>query len=240
MSLFDITKINVCGKEYFEHGRLEKATAIIHKLEYKHKKMKMLISGSFLFNKTYNDIDVFIFTKYSKKDYINGKIHVSFIPESALDSIFFNSISRISVSNFIYTQKTDMPLGISELLQTYELLINALLNNEECKNCLRDFVLQSEYFSKGVILDPKQLYYLTNVFSRKNIAFLSYTFINNLTLCYDSAVNAALKMQIDNYKELLKDYANSKNISIYIDTYTKVIELASGRCQNNNKRDLRQ
>src|SRR3989338_4681496 len=64
-----------------------------------HKNKKIMISGSFLFSKKYNDIDLFIFTVYGKKDYIRGNVHVNFLPETALESLFFSSISQISVSN---------------------------------------------------------------------------------------------------------------------------------------------
>lgn len=228
MAFFDISEINVKGREFFKENRLEEATKILSKLEQKHKGKKIIISGSFLFNKEYNDIDVFIFTKYTKEDYQKGKVHVTFLPESALDSLFFNSLSKISVSNFNYTIKDNFILELSDILQTYELLINTILNKEDYEKNLRDFILQTEYISKNVVLNPKQLYDIKEKLFHKNIALLSNTFINTLALSYTTALlKSKLKMQISDYKKLLEEYKNSKNLPIYIDTYTKVIELAA-------------
>ncbi|MDP2749431.1 MAG: hypothetical protein Q8O89_01205 [Nanoarchaeota archaeon] len=228
MAFFNINELNVNGKEFIKEQRSEEAIQIVHKLEQKHKGKKIILSGSFLFNKTYNDVDVFIFSKYDKEDYQKGKIHVTFLPESNLGSLFFNSLSKISVSNFNYTAKTEFDIGLNSVLQTYELLINAILNKEDHEKNLRDFILQTEYISKGVVLNPKQLYYTQEKLSRKNLDILSNTFINSLTLSYTAkTLKTKLKAQVNDYKKLLIEYKNAKNLPIYIDTYSKVISLAN-------------
>jgi len=186
MAFFDMIKIN--GKEFIRPKRLEQAIKIMSKMKRKRKNKKIIISGSFLFNDKHGDIDVFIFSKYDKEDYRKGKIHVTFLPESAIDSLFFSSLSKISVSNLHFNNKKDFDLEINAVLQTYELLINAILNNEDNEKILRDFILQTEYISKGVILNPKQLSHIKEKLSGNKINILSIIFINSLILSYDEAI----------------------------------------------------
>jgi hypothetical protein len=226
MSFFNIDEINIKGKETIIKERIPKALNIIRKLEIKHRHKKIILSGSFLFNKSFNDIDVFIFTKYDKEEYTKRKVHVTFLPESALDSIFFASLSQISISNFSYTIKNSFDLKLVDVMQTYELLVNSIINKEDYERQLRDFILQTGYISNGTILNPKQLYAMKEKLLKKDMNILSNTFINSLILC-DRNIKEKLKEQITDYKKLKKEYKNSKNLNIYIDTYSKVIELAS-------------
>ncbi|MFH1210136.1 MAG: hypothetical protein V1663_05095 [archaeon] len=228
MAFFNISEININGKELIKENRLEEAIKIIHKLEQKHKGKKIILSGSFLFNKKYNDIDIFVFSKYDKEDYQKGKIHVTFLHESAIESLFFSSLCKISVSNFNYTIKNNFDIELSNVLQTYELLINTILNKEDYEKNLRDFILQTEYISKGVVLNPKQLYDLQEKLSQKKIDILSNTFINSLILSYTTKqLNTKLKAQVKDYKKLLTEYTTAKNLPVYIDTYSRVISLAN-------------
>lgn len=228
MAFFDINEMNICGGKHIIESRLEKAIKIIHKLEQKHKGKKIILSGSFLFCKRYNDIDIFIFTKYDKEDYHKGKIHVTFLHEDALDSLFFSSLSQISVSNFNYEPKRKFSIEINNIMQTFELLINTWINKEDHEKDLRDFILQTEYSSKGIILNPKQLYELKEKLFHKPLAILSEMFINNLALSYSSAIlKAKLEKQINNYKKLQTEYKIAKNLPIYIGVYSKVISLAT-------------
>ncbi len=228
MAFFDINEINIKGEEFIKENRLKDAIKIINNLKQKHKGKKIMLSGSFLFSKNYNDIDVFIFSKYVKEDYYKGKVHITFLPESALDSLFFSSLCKISVSNFNCVPKKDFDIKLTSILQIYELLINAILNKEDYEKNLRDFILQTEYISKGIVLDPKQLYLIKEKLSRKNLDILSNIFINSLILSYTVKIlKSKLKLQVNDYKRLLTKYKPAKNLSIYIDTYLKVISLAN-------------
>ncbi len=227
MILFDVKNTLINGKEHMLEERINSALNIIKKLEKKHKNQKIMLSGSFLFNKKYNDIDAFIFTKYNKEDYRKGKIHVNFLPESSLNSLFFCSLSQISISNFTYNINTNFNIEINEIIQKYELLINSSLNKEIDNKLLRDFILETEYLSKNIILNPQQLFSLNNRISRKNFGILSEILINALVLSQDKKnLTAKLTGQIKEYKKLLLEYKNAENLPIYINTYTKAIELA--------------
>jgi len=228
MTFFNINKNNICGEEYILKDRLKETTELIKKLEKKYKHKKILISGSFLFNKNYDDIDVFIFTKYSKEDYIKAKIHITFLQEATLNSLFFNSLSKISISNFAYTQKTEFDISMNDVLQTYELLVNSVLNKEEYEKSLRDFILKTEFISKKVILNPKQLFYIKEKMMHGKIDVLSNTLVNSLTLAYNkSLLKKNLKTHINDYKKLLLDYKCAENLRVYINTYSEAINLAT-------------
>lgn len=227
MTFFNIHENNINGEEYILKERLKEATELIKKVEKRYKHKKILISGSFLFSKKYNDIDIFIFTKYKKNDYIKGKIHITFLQESALSSIFFNSLSQISVSNFAHTQKTEFNINIKDVLQTYELLINSILNKEEYGKLLRDFILQTEVISKEVVLNPKQLFDIKAKMKHKNVNVLSNILVNALNLTYNkNLLKKTLQTHIKDYRKLLQEYTAAKNLGIYIDTYLEAINLA--------------
>ena len=224
LSFLNIDEINIKGKEYMIEDRITKAVNILNKIKKKHKNKRIMISGSFLFNKNYNDIDIFIFTKYDKEDYTKGKIHVNFLLENAIDSIFFSSLSEVSISNFYYTNKNEFDIGLSNVLQNYELLINSILNRENYQKELRDFLLNTEYISTGVILNTKQLYALRKKINR--IKMISNTLINALILGYNKNRLNNLKRYIADYRKLLKQYKSS-NLNEYIQTYEKVIKIAA-------------
>ena len=214
MAFFNISEIDIQGREFIIENRIKYAIKILGKLERKHKNKKILLTGSFLFNK--------------KEDYQSNKIHVTFLPESTLESLFYNSISQISISNFKHAKKKDFNIALNDILQTYELLINAILNKEDHLKNLRNFILQTEYASKGIILNPKQLYKIKEKLMHNNLDILSNTFINSLILGYNKRIlKQKLKIQINDYKKLSKEYKTANNLSIYIDTYSKVISLAT-------------
>ena len=178
LSFSGIDEINVHGREHMLEERISKAVKILRQLSRKHKNKKIMASGSFLFSKEYNDLDFFVFTRYKKEDYRKGHLHVNFLPEAAIESLFFSSLSQISISNFIYKEKTGFAVSLQEVLQSYELLIDAILKKQEYAQELRDFLLKSEFASKRVILSSKQLYELKKKITYKNaLKLLSDTLI---------------------------------------------------------------
>lgn len=236
--LLNIQEFNVQGEEFIEKERLADATKILSEIQKKHRNQKIMISGSFLFNKKYKDIDVFIFSKYKKENYRKGKLHVIFLPLDSVNSLFFNSISKISISNFEFVKRTKFKVNIEDILQRYELLIN-MLNDEFYEKEIRDFILEIEYFSKETILNPRELYLLKNKLNRKNSEIISNILINSLILNLDVKIKKLLKQKIKDYKKLLKEYPKSSNLKEYINTYTKVLEFESRRSKNKNKENIK-
>lgn len=237
---FNISNVNISGAEFFEDNRLEKATRILKKMEKKHKNQKIMISGSFLFNKEYNDIDVFVFSKYKKEDYKQKNIHTTFLHENAFESMFFNSISKISVSNFTIKRKNDFKINIEDILQKFELIINHSLNEEAYTKELRDFIIMSEYIKKETVLNPKELFNLNNKLNRKSHEIITRILINTLILGYDeNKIKTKIKERLKEYTQLKQDYQDAKNIKIYLETYSKVIELATRNRKNKDSRTVK-
>lgn len=229
LAFFGKTGMKINGEEYIINNRIPTAIKILKQFKKIHKNKKIMISGSFLFSKKYNDIDVFIFTVYGKKDYIRGNVHVNFLPETALESLFFSSISQISVSNFHYNAKKKFVTDFNNTLQRYEILINNILNSEDYDKELRSFLIDSEYVSKRVVLNPKQLFELRKriVNCRKKFEILDNILINAFTLSYDRIKLNKLKQRLKKYEKLSQQYEKAKNLSNYINTYKRAIEIAT-------------
>jgi len=218
------------GEEYILSERIIPARKIIQQMQKKHRRAKILISGSYLFNQQFNDIDVFIFSKYHKEDYRWKNIHINFLPETAINSLFFSSLCQISLSNFAtqYSQPSTSPISLKDILGTYELLVNEILNKENFQKKLRDFIIGAEYIATGQILNPLQLYRLKNKFSRRNVlVLLQKYFTEKLALNYTKAELSLLDTYIHDYQKLSKEYKESVNLHNYIQTYQEVLELAS-------------
>ncbi|MFH0701571.1 MAG: hypothetical protein V2A62_03990 [Candidatus Woesearchaeota archaeon] len=228
LSLSGIEERNWQGKEFILPEKIEAAQKILQQMQNKHRQAKIMLSGSFLFQKEYQDIDIFIFSKYKKEDYHWKKVHVTFLPETALNSLFFHSLRQISLSNFSSGSKNDLTISLKEILQAYELLVNEVLNKEDCQKNLRDLLLKVEYLSKNIILNPQQLYLLRKKFSKKNILSLLQKYLaDNLALNYSKKELILLKQYIKDYQKLSKQYHKSFNLQYYIKTYQEVLELAS-------------
>jgi len=228
LSLSGVEEINVQGKELIIPERLKQAKKILQHMQNKHRKAKILISGSFLFNQDYNDIDVFIFSKYQKEDYHWKKVHVTFLPESTLNSLFFASLSQMSLSNFSTRPEKDFTINLKDVLQTYELLVNEIMNRENYQKNLRNLLLQMEYLSKRIILNPLQLYLMRKKLTKNNILpLLQKYLVENLALSYSKKELSLLQQCIKDYILLNKEYKKSENLLYYIKTYQEVWELAS-------------
>lgn len=228
LSLSEIEEMNWRGKEFILSERIETAKKILQHLQNKHRRAKVMLSGSFLFQEQYNDIDVFIFSKYQKENYHWKKVHVTFLPENALSSLFFSSLCQISLSNFPAEPKREFNFSLKEILQTYELLVNEVLNKEDYQKNLRNLLLQVEHLSKNIILNSQQLYLLREKFSRKNIlSLLQKYLVDNLILSYSKKELSSLKQYVKDYQKLNEKYQNSFNLQYYIKTYQEVLELAS-------------
>ncbi len=227
-SLWNISSRIMSGREHMLSERIPPAMRILKHMELKHKHQKILLSGSFLFQKEFRDIDVFIFSKYQKEDYRWKNMHISFLPESALTSLFFSSLAQISIGNFTPEKARDFTFSVTDVLGTYELLVNEIMQKEDYQKTLRDFLLQVEYLSKKVILNSQQLYELRKKFTGKNtLKLLSRHFVDGFLLGFSAKELPFIRSEIEHYQKLQKEYKNSPNIQAYLETYHEVIALAS-------------
>lgn len=230
MELFDVEE-RISNKTMIKKDRLKKAISLIKKYSRKHKNMKILISGSFLYNEKYNDIDLFIISKYNKEDYKEGKVHVNFLPTDIENTLFFKSISTISVSNFVFDKLTiDEEFKLADILHLYEMVILLIMQNDEYLAELRELILNAEYISGKVILNSIQLKEITDKIKRSKspVKVLSKYIIARIINSYTPSV---LKKGL--YKFIEKNNMPEKgkelysNWKIYNQTYREAIEVVA-------------
>jgi hypothetical protein len=132
----------------------------------------VFISGSFLFKKGYEDIDVFVITRSSKKFKTkNKKVKITKIAFNSLHSLFYHSVSKSCVSkNILPTKK--LRATISDCWDVVNEAVPAVFNEKNFKKDIRNLVLYTEYFLNGIVLDSYGLSEKVDEFSsRKQVLF---------------------------------------------------------------------
>ena len=221
-------KMNIQGN--IRKDRLQKAEKLIRKYSKKHKKMKILISGSFLYSKKYNDIDLFVISKYNKEDYREGKIHINYLPDDVENKLFFKSISGLSVSNFAFKEEEiRKELPIEDVLQLYETVALLIMQKDNFKNELRDLMLTLEYLSNGVVLDSMQLKKATEkIIKRKNKLKIlnAYLTMRIITSYPKTILQTSLNRFIGKNSNPEKGQKIYNNWKVYNQTYHEALEIA--------------
>jgi hypothetical protein len=226
-------KYFISGEEKIIPKRKEEAIKLLKKLERNHKNIKILIAGSFLHNKKFNDIDVFFISKYEKEDHKKDKIHFNYLPLEALDSLFFNSLKRISIANFNSNfLKIKDKISLDQIISKYQEIVSDIDNKNYgwLKIDLRDFVIDCNYASKGVILNSLQLKtFLDKLLRRKNKAKLIeklfiYTVLNGFNT---KEIKSSSLYMINAYKNLMKEYKHKRYYQVIINTFKEVLSCAS-------------
>ena len=163
---------------------------------------------------------------------------MNFLPESALNSLFFASLSLTSISNFRYEVNSKFQIELKDIMQDYELLINLILNRGDYQKELRSFLLETEYFGKGAVLSPNSWYRLKDLCKRQNIiGIISNILINSLALGCGKHELIKLRERIDDYSRLSEQYKNTANIGIYLDSYREAMRLAAPRSEGQSNGD---
>jgi len=220
----------VNGREFIRRDRLNKAITLLKKYSRKHKNMKMFISGSFLYNQKYNDIDIFVISKYEKEDYMQGKIHINYLPADVEKKLFFHSIHTISVSNFNPKEKIEEDFNISDILHLYEVVILLIFQKDNYLQELRDLIVRLEYVSNRVILNSMQLKIITDKItkSKNSIQVINKYLIAKIINAYNTAVlRRTLSRFIEKNSSPEKGQKIHENWKIYNQTYKEAIEVVT-------------
>ncbi len=229
IELFDIS-YEIKGKEFIREDRLKKAIKLLKKYSRKHKNMKMLITGSFLYKEKYNDIDIFVISKYNKEDYKDGKVHINFLPADIEKTLFFKSIYKISVANFKSTKRVEEEFKVEDILQLYEIVIVLIMQKSYYLPELRDLITRAEYISNKVILNSMQLKTITDkVIKTKNPIkiinkYIIIKIINSYTI---SILKRVLKQFIEKNSTPEKGQKLYPNWKIYNQTYKEALEVVT-------------
>ena len=230
IELFSI-KENIRGEEFILKGRLAKAASTLTKYARKHKHMKLLISGSFLYKEYHSDIDLFVISKYDKEDYREGNVHVNYLPANIEKTLFFKSIAGMSVSNFVFDAfNVDEEFSADDILHSYEVVVLLIMQHDDYLQELRDLIVRVEYLSNTVILNSMQLKTITDKItaSKKPIALLNKYIIAKIVSIGDTAtIKRVLKKFIAKNTIPEKGKKIYENWGIYNQTYKEALEVVT-------------
>jgi hypothetical protein len=207
-------ELYITGKDMIPE-RVEEAKQILKEIN----KEKAFISGSFLYSKKYNDIDIYIISN-KRKQYSKGKRHLIYITEEDLKKSFFISAAKYSVSNTSLKISPEIKREeFSEILFVYQWVINQILDKEDQKE-LRILVFQYYMQIKEVILDSYTLFQKTeelkNLPEKEEIKKVNQITKELLLKTYSRTYlyNGISKFSKD-FREIRKEYDTS-NIPIFL------------------------
>lgn len=116
------------------------------------------ISGSFLFSKEYNDIDIFIIKKRGYSETWDGNNHLISLSLKKLRNPVFQSLSLISVSTFPIPQAIEKKKPtLHEIMSLYHESIIEIMDKEKKTEALRSLVFKYFLFCKDMLLTPIEL-----------------------------------------------------------------------------------
>ncbi|MCK4589007.1 MAG: hypothetical protein KAT77_01070 [Nanoarchaeota archaeon] len=217
----------ILGYDKIISGRIREAKKIL--AEYKDK--RVFISGSFLFSKKYNDIDIFVIKERGYKEEWEGNQHLISLTEKRLERPVFQSAALISISNFPLPSKIkERPLKLGEFMSsyheagieimskqereitryivfTYYLKIKkTLLNGLELGNITRKLTLDQ--------LDDMVRAVLIRFFSKKYLYVAIHPYVKTLSEFIKSEKNTGhLKRYKSLYEEIIYESRRSKAAS---------------------------
>jgi hypothetical protein len=205
----------IYGGEKIRNDRLIVAKKYLKNLSRKFKNKHILISGSFLYNERYNDIDVFVISKYDKEDYNQDNLHINYLTEEVYSSLFFESLRKLCISNKeLLFSETKEKANIDTFISLYQELFNDLKENPKlAKQTLREFLIQSSFIGKTPIPDSFEL--KTQVDSilklKRPEELIKNIFVKSVVLSKEHNKIKAMKGMIDSYKDIMKEYKQHKS-----------------------------
>lgn len=213
--------------EYYINGtnkilpeRFAEAKKIIEKYSKKHD--KVFISGTFLFSKNYNDIDIFIVQEKGYKEIFEEKTHTIFLTEKKIVQPIFQSAALISISNFKIPVKINIKYpSLFELMSTYHEAIIECLNKERKSEAIRNLIFNHELLCNRKLLDPQEL--------KEKIEIAKISDLNSAIkeLCISLFSKKYVYVKIQNYiKTLINSIQNikpNKHLIIFKNNYEELI-----------------
>ncbi len=223
----------IYGKEKIIPQRLQQATLLLKRYERKFPHKHLILSGSFLYNKTYNDIDIFIISKYDKEDCKEKKIHFNYLTQDVYSSAFYTSLTQLCISNReITTQLIQDTITLDTFISLYQELLNDIDQNPHAlKHTLREFLLQSSYLSNSSLPNSQQLKHQseTILHTKKPTTLIKNKFIDTLLFSQQTKeIKITLPKLIKSYQELCQEYPqHQSHYQHIIFTFKEVMNLAS-------------
>lgn len=153
-------------KQYYINGslkilpeRLQQAKNLLDEYTKRYPtSSNIFISGSFLFSKEFNDIDIFVVRERGYNEVHEDNKHLIFLTEKKLSQALFQSASLISVSNFLVPNKIfKKKLSLQNLMSLYHESIIEFMQKEEKPEMTRSLIFNHALFCENKILDGKEI-----------------------------------------------------------------------------------
>ncbi|MEK6938419.1 MAG: hypothetical protein AABX04_05220 [Nanoarchaeota archaeon] len=224
--------IFVYGQEKMIPERLVLAKKHLKRFSRRFRNKRIVIAGSFLYSKKYNDIDIFIIEEYDKDDFRENNLHFNYLPQKALNSLFLNSLRKICLANFHLSHLTvTETITSGQIISKYQEVRQDLAEKKPdwLKIDLREFIINCYYASNKIILDSIQLRDLLNhYFEHKNKdKLIQKLFVNTLLTGFpNSEIKKTSRQMIQSYREILKEYPHPKYYNPIINTFQEVLDCA--------------
>ena len=225
--------IFIYGKEKILAKRLSPAASHLKKYSRKFKNKTVIIAGSFLHSDSYKDIDIFVVSKYEKEEYIEGKFHISYLSPDVYDSVFFESLRQICISNRRINEfKLGETANLDTFISLYQELCNDLSSNPNAvKSTLREFLIQAAFIGKRPIPDSLELKkQLDSILNLKNpLALIKLIFVSSTVLGEDrKKAILAMKTMIASYNDIMTEYKQHKSYYLeVVGVFKEVIAIES-------------
>jgi hypothetical protein len=209
------TEFYITGQQMIPE-RVEEAKKLLKELN----KERTFISGSFLFKKDYEDIDIYVISK-KRKSYHKGKKHFIFITEKMIQNPIFFSSLKYSVANFSMEIKPIIKREeFGEILFIYQWVINQILEKEDQKE-LRNLVFNYYLQIKNTVLDSHSLYQKTEEIKilpiKKRITVVNQITKDILLKTYSKKYTYnGISAFSQDFKKIKEEY-NTRNIPIFLD-----------------------
>ena len=135
-------------------NRIKKAETLLKQIPTKH----CFITGSFLYKKNYNDIDIFVITRSKRKLSVHDKkAKITIVDFNNQHSLFYHSISKSCISKSLLPTKP-LKVTISDYWGVINESVPTIINHpRKLSKNIRFLILYTEFFKTGEILDTYQL-----------------------------------------------------------------------------------
>ncbi len=230
----EVQGVFVYGKEKIIPSRLQHTINYLKRFSRKLKSKLLFITGSFLHQQSFQDIDIFVISKYDKEDYREGRFHINYLSEQAYGSLFLASAKKVCVSTTDFSAlKITEKIDFETYLSLYQELMNDIQNKSPgIKKTLREFLLQDAFLTQSPLPDSLELHQQVQGLLRvQNLQIiLRKLFVRALVMHTPSKKEIiTLREMIASYKELEKEYPQHQHYyGETIDTFQEVITIGSG------------
>jgi hypothetical protein len=138
----------------FIRKREKQAEEIFAQLPYRY----CFITGSFIYQEKYRDIDVFVITRSKKKIELKDKmVKVQTLDFNDLYSLFYHSVSKSCIAKNILPQKP-LKVTLSDYWNTINETVPTIFNEKHrFRKYIRDVILYTAYFKTGQVLSSPEL-----------------------------------------------------------------------------------